>query len=163
MNLVDKIEAAFGHRVIPKQVVSLRGIITSEQRDALWFSGRDWRSLSERDWHDHGDAIFALTSEAFVFYLASILSLTSGGRCQLAPADAIIQCLDRSPNPAYRDDFLTTRFICLKDKECQVLKEWLLSLAGHTYVDAENASARAYETIDLLQRETARLRKENLT
>jgi hypothetical protein len=161
----DKIGRAFGHRPLPQTTVSFRGVITLEQQDALWFAGGDWRTLSEEDWEDHPDAVLTFTKEAFRYYLPSIVLLTANGKRLLLAADAIIRTLDRSPTISYWNEFLTSRLLGLSDEEYEVIKEWILSLSGKVYVDAEkayvnaeNALERAYETVHLLQQETARLR-----
>jgi hypothetical protein len=160
MTFEDKVRRAFGHRPFPQTTVSFRGVITPEQQDALWFAGRDWRTLSEEDWGDHPDAVFTFTKEAFRYYLPSILLLTANGKRSLLAADAIIRTLDRSPTISYWDEFLKSRLVGLSDEEYEVIQEWLLSLSGKVYVDEENSLERAYETVHLLQQETARLRNE---
>ncbi len=156
MSLREKIAKAFDDRIIPQQAVALSGAPTPEQQDALWFTGRHWHDLSRQDWEEHCDAVFTFTPEAFAFYLPSILSLTAHGRSHLRAADSIIQILDRIPTLAHCDDFLAQRFIGLKTEEYNVIKEWLISLAGQTYVNAENSLDRSYDAVALLQKETAR-------
>jgi hypothetical protein len=80
----------------------------------------------------------------------------------LIDADSIISSLDRSPTVAYWDENLTRRFLGLTNEEYDVLREWLLSFSGSNDVHyGEDALMRAYETVDLFQRETDRIRRES--
>jgi hypothetical protein len=158
MTLQDRIENAFKHRSMPDRTVATKSGLTPDVLEATWFAGRDWHDLSQRDWELHRDAIYHFTVEAFQYYLPSILLLTADGQRYLFVADGIISCLDRSPTTAYWDEFLTSRFLGLADQEYEVLKVWLLTLSGRSDGRTEDQLARAYETVELLQQETARLR-----
>lgn len=159
MTLLRQIEQAFGDRPKPSKLVEERVPVTPEQMDALWFGGRDWRDITWRDWESHRDAVYAFTAEAFAYYLPSILALSCSRPDQwFAPADGLLQVLDRSPVVGYWDAFITTRLVGLRTAEYEVLKEWLLSLSGRKGPDAEDTLGRALDTVDLLQKETERLR-----
>jgi hypothetical protein len=159
MNLNQKIKCAFEHRLKPDFLVNTQGYPGSDESDALWFSGRDWTEITYADWESHSGALYAFTGEAFAYYLPSILSLSSSQpRKWLSPADTLLRMLDRSPVIEYLDSFITTRLIGLETAEYEVLKEWLLSLSGHINDDAEDALCRGLETVDLLQKETQRIR-----
>ena len=161
-NLQDRVQKAFAHRARPQSVLAPSRFMGCDEEDTLWFTGRDWRELSADDWNQHHGASAFFTHEAFAYYLPSILSLSAGGRCDLIDACSIISSLDRSPTIAYWDENLTRRFLGLTNEEYDVLKEWLLSFSGCDDVHyAEDALMRAYETVDLLQRETDRIRRES--
>lgn len=159
MTLLQQIERAFGDRQKPRNLVEERVPVTAEQRDALWFSGRDWRAITWSDWESHSEAIYAFTPEAFAYYLPSILTLSLGHPDQwFPPADGLLRVLDRSPVVEYWDAFITTRLVGLRASEYEALKEWLVSLSGHKDAEAEEMLSRALETVDLLQKETQRVR-----
>ena len=77
---------------------------------------------------------------------------------RLLVADSLLGLLDRSPEVYNWDAFITTRLLGLEPIEHSVIKEWVLSLSGSTNMLDEDCLARAYETVELLSRETARLR-----
>jgi hypothetical protein len=160
MNLRQQIEVAFAHRQPPVRVVEFVGEPTPEQGDAQWFSGRDWHELTRQDWETHPDAVYAFTPEAFLYYLPSVLveTLESGGQW-LQVADSVIGFLNRSPTVEYWDSFFCKRFVGLSNSEYEVLESWLLSLSGDGTVWSEDVLSRAYETVELLKRETERLRQ----
>lgn len=159
VTLLRQIEQAFGDRPKPSKLVEERVPVTPEQRDALWFGGRDWRDVTWSDWESHRDAVYAFMPEAFAYYLPSILALSYGHPDQwFAPADGLLQVLNRSPVVEYWDAFITTRLVGLRAAEYEVLKEWLLSLSGHKDSDTEDALSRAFDTVNLLQKETERVR-----
>lgn len=159
MTLLTEIEQAFAHRQKPSKLIEMRGPITPEQRDALWFGARDWREIGWADWDRHPDAFYAFVPEAFIYYLPSILvNTTKTPESWLQPADALLGILNRSPEVYHWDTFITTRLLGLEAKEYEVIKVWLLSLSSRADLIDEDGLVRAYETVDLLQRETARLR-----
>lgn len=157
MNLSEKIERAFAARRKPSRLVELRDPVTPEQRDALWFENREWHEITWADWEAHPDAFYAFTPEAFAYYLPSVLALSAQFPDRwFWPADALLQVLDRSPVIEYWDEFLTTRLMGLQAPEYEVLTEWLLALSEHGTVALEDSLGRAFDTVDLLQKETAR-------
>ena len=159
MTLRDNVEQAFAHRQRPSKVIEPRSPVTPEQRDSLWFAGRDWREIGWQDWEGHSDAFYAFVPEAFIYYLPSILvgAMTAPGG-QLLAADAFLGVLNRSSEVYHWDAFITTRLLGLEPDEYEVIKAWVLSLSGLPHMPDEDGLTRAYETVDLLARETARLR-----
>jgi hypothetical protein len=159
MALRAEIERAFAHRSKPSNLVEERAPVTPEQQDALWFADRDWREVRWQDWHEHSDAFYAFVPQAFVYYLPSILlgALDVPGG-QLLAGDALLGILDRSPDVYHWDAFIAKRLLGLTADEYEVLKSWVLSQSGLPHVFDEDRLTRAYETVDLLARETTRLR-----
>lgn len=159
MSLCQQIEQAFGYRSKPNRLVEPKIPVTPEQKDALWFDGRDWREITRKDWGNHRDALYAFTPEAFAYYLPSILCLSSQSPSQwFSPTDTLLQILDRSPVVEYWDAFIVTRLVGLKAMEYEALKSWLMWLAEHQDSNSEDALGRAFDTVDLLQKETTRVR-----
>lgn len=160
MNMQQQIDEAFAHRAQPTRLIESGTSTTPEQSDALWFEGRDWRSVTRRDWELHPDALFAFTPEALAYYLPSVLATTLDSEGQwLQVADALIGALDRSPRVEFWDAFLSKRLVGLKPAEYEVLQAWLLSLSGLNDAWEEDALTRAYETVELLKQETERVRR----
>lgn len=125
----------------------------------MWFLGRDWRSVRWSDWEAHADAFFAFTPEAFVYYLPSILLATGEAQSpNLVVVHSLLGVLDRSPSVHYWDSFMHKRFVGLNAQEYQVLRTWLTSLSGKDGAFDEDGLMRAYETVDLLESETAKVR-----
>ena len=157
MDLTSRIERAFAHRQKPKVVVVLHGRADGDDEDALWFADRDWREISSKNWNDHYSACFRFTPEAYRYYLPSILShVARNPEAALLAADALLGILDRSPNIDWWDQFLLDRLFGLKDEEYDAIKDWLLMLSGRRNFN-EDTLTRAFETVDLLQRETEKV------
>ena len=167
MTLAERIESVFAHRAIPDAVTDMtdRFQIDSDVEEALWFTGRDWHSISWEDWQKHPIAIRFFSKAALGYYLPSLLLLSLQGPQQvLSPAESLIWELDRSPSTEGWDDHFATRFLGLTSTELDVLKEWLLQICEYApYKGWGNAASgpgdrfgRAFDTIDLLQREVAR-------
>jgi len=165
-DLIAKIQTAFAHRKMPSEVIQMEGRfqIDSDVEDTLWFQGRDWREVTCDDWRQRYCAVHFLSPEAFAYYLPSLLILTleNPGTPTLA-FESIIYDLDRSPStdgwPPRRAD----RFFGLRPEEYDVLKEWLLFACQNVpffrWGDAASGPGemfgRAFDTVDLLQKETA--------
>lgn len=159
MKLQTEIERAFGHRQRPSKLIKSRFPVTPEQRDALWFTDRDWRAIGWQDWERHPDAFYVFAPEAFVYYLPSILiGIANAPEGQLLVADALIGVLNRSPEVYHWDAFITKRLLGLKPAEYEAMNAWVLSLSGLSDARDEGDLTRAYETVNLLASETARIR-----
>lgn len=158
MNFRKKIEQAFKHRPKPVNVIDISRPLTTEYEDALWFTDREWKEITWENWELYRDAIYAFTSEAFAYYLPSILLLSAEKPTEwFWPADALLQMLDRSPTVAYWDDFLISRLMGLRIAEYEVISEWLMYLSEHKGFATPETLARAFDTITLLQKETEKL------
>jgi hypothetical protein len=159
MNLQQRIKQAFADRAKPTRLIDAQEPVTPDQKDSLWFSGREWQDVTWDDWESHRDALYAFTPEAFAYYLPSILCLSSQSPEKwFWPADSLLQVLDRSPVVEYWDSFILTRLVGLKTPEYEVLKEWLLVLSEQQGINSEDTLGRAFDTVNLLQNETSRVR-----
>jgi hypothetical protein len=169
MSLAEKIERAFAARRKPAQVRPADEVrqLDFDVEDVLWFSGRDWREITWRDWQRHSSAIFFFDSDAFAYYLPSILLVSAQSPSEsLTAADSLINELDRSPNADGWGGGFAGRFLELRSEELGVLKEWLLQVCeyvpykrwGVAASGPGDAFGRAYDTVDLLQKEVEQRR-----
>ena len=169
MNLTEKIERVFSSRPKPTEVRLADEVLQLdfEVEEALWFSGRDWRELTWQDWQEHGSAIYFFDPEAFVYYLPSLLLLSAENPSEVLDAAAsLINELDQSPDPEGWTDGLIRRFMGLNSSELDVLKEWLLQVCeyapyrgwGIAATGPGDTFGRAFDTMDLLQKEVERRR-----
>lgn len=169
MDLPQKIETAYAWREKPAEVVDSENCLQldADVEEALWFAGRDWHKLTWQDWHEHSCAIYFFDSEAFAYYLPSLLLLVVQNPGEsLYAADSLINELDRSPNVDGWTEGFARRFLGLNSAELTVLKEWLLQVCEYAPYKRWGAAAsgpgdtfgRAYDTVDLLQKEVERRR-----
>ena len=161
--LQDKIEKAFAERPKPLEVIDPNVTqFDSDVDEALWFAGRDWHELRWKDWIEHSAALLFFSREAFAYYLPSLLLLSAQNPADWSYAvDSLIGELDRSPSVEGWNEHFTRRFLGLRREELDVLKEWLLCLCGSTSYRGYGYAAcgpgerfaRAFETVDLIQKE----------
>jgi hypothetical protein len=167
MNLAEKIERAFAARPKPAQVRLGDAVLQldSDVEEALWFSGRDWHELTWQNWQEHSCAIFFFDPEAFSYYLPSVLLLSAESPSDaLTAADSLISQLDRSPDEEGWTESFVSHFLGLNPAELDVLKEWLLQVCEYIPYKRWGIAAsgpgdtfgRAYDTVDLLQKEVER-------
>jgi hypothetical protein len=167
MDLSEKIDRAFAGRAKPAHVRLGDEVVQLDLdlEDALWFSGRDWHELTWQNWQEHSCAIYFFDPEAFAYYLPSLLLLSvENPNESLMAADALLNELDRSPDIEGWTDGFTSRFLGLNPTELNVLKEWLLQVCEYTSYKRWGTAAsgpgdtfgRAYDTVDLLQKEIER-------
>ncbi len=165
-SLQEKIEEAFAGRAMPHEVIDPSVFqFDSDVEEALWFAGRDWRELRWRDWLEHSAALLFFSREAFAYYLPSLLLLSAQSPTEWSYAvDSLIGELDRSPSVEGWNEYFTRRFLGLRREELEAMKEWLLCLCGsdlyrgHGYAACGPGErfARAFETVDLIQKELGR-------
>ena len=169
MKLPERIERVFAHRVMPDVVVDMTSPfhIDSDVEEALWFTGRDWQSITRDDWQKHPVAFTFFSKEALGYYLPSILLLSLQSPQQaLDPAESLIWELDRSPSTEGWTDNFANRFLGLTSTELDVLKEWLLQVCEYAPYKGWGIAAsgpgdtfgRAFNRVDLLQKEVERRR-----
>jgi hypothetical protein len=169
VELSEKVERVFSHRQRLAQVRLADEVIQLDDdvEDALWFSGREWHELTWQNWQEHSDAIFFFDPEAFAYYLPSILLLSAQNSNEaLNAADSLIGELDRTPAPGEWAESFISRFSELNRAELDLLKEWLLQICEYEPYKRWGIAAsgpgdtfgRAFDTVDLLQKEVERRR-----
>jgi len=168
-NLTEKIEEAFDARPKPAQVRLADELLQldSDVEEALWFNGRDWHEITWKDWQEHRSAIYFFAPDVFAYYLPSVLILSAQNSSKpLAAAEALINELDRSPDMEGWTEGFASRFLELGSGELDVLKAWLLQVCeyvpykrwGIAASGSGDTFGRAYDTVDLLQKEIERRR-----
>ena len=169
VNLTENIERVFSSRPKPDQVRLADGVLQLdfEVEEALWFSGRDRHELTWQDWQQHNSAIYFFDPEAFAYYLPSVLLLSAQNPSEsLDAADSLINQLDLSPDAEGWPEGFASRFLELSPAELDVLKEWLLQVCEYVPYRGWGIAAsgpgdtfgRAFDTVDLLQKEAERRR-----
>jgi hypothetical protein len=168
--LLDKITRAFSTRLKPAQVrLEDRTQVDEDVEEVLWFSGRDWHDLTWRDWHEHSCALYFFDPEAFAYYLPSLLIVSAQNTNEwLQAADALINLLDQSQDPECWTNALQRFFLILGGDELDAIKDWLLQVCEYDCYKGFGLSGsgpgerlgRAFDTVDLLQREVERRRPQ---
>ena len=166
MTLREKIEKAFAHRDIPREVVEMEGRlqVDSDVEDGLWFKGKVWRDLTAEDWRAHYCGLSYFNEEAFAYYLQSLLVLTlrdPKNYPDLA-VDSFLWELDCSPGGENLSP-LSYRYLALTNEEFGALKEWIVWASenirdvfyGAAVGGPGDGFGRVFDSIGLLQRESA--------
>ncbi len=150
---MELIREAFATRVMPDVLFSSVQLTEDEIEEVLSFQGKHWSTVTCDQLEAYSYAIYWFSPEAFCYYLPGILSAgIKEKKSDLLVYDSIIRKLDRSPEPAYWDDFFLTRWPLLSAKECEAVQEWVLWLAPlESPACYENTFSRAFETLDLLK------------
>jgi hypothetical protein len=163
MNLRQQIIKAFEHRALPTRLIVYDFAITFEYEEALWFSGRSWQEIRWQDWQEYSCALYAFTPEAFVYYLPSVLSSALDKPDEwLDAVDSLLCLLDRNQEPQNWDDFMTERLVGLEEGEYKVLKDWIFFISESNMYYDEEAMLRCYQTLDLIESETIRIRNSDI-
>ncbi len=89
------------------------------------FEGFSWQAVGFELIAQRADAVFCFTPEAFCYYLPGLMAAgLREGRTDSNAYDAMIGCLDRSPEPAYWDEFLAPRWTLLSAAEVDAVGAW---------------------------------------
>ncbi|NJS36729.1 MAG: hypothetical protein HC765_10460 [Brachymonas sp.] len=158
MKLVNLLESAFGHRGLPVELT--RGNRHDPDAVDAWaFAGLRWQDVTRAHWSKHSAAFYSFEPQAFAYFLPSILALGADATQPFMPRDSLIMVLDRSPTVEYWDAFILAHLVGLQMAEYDALKQWLLILSESTDGVVEQSSIdRSFDTIDLLQVETQKVR-----
>jgi hypothetical protein len=171
--LIARIERVFEHRLIPDEVVEMKGRlqVDSDVEDALWFEGRDWRELTCEDWDKRHWGFIFLNPRSFAYYLPSILVLTvqDPRNCPILAVDSFVWQLDHSPGVENLDLPLRERYLELSNEEFEVIKEWLLWACENVpgvFIGASSGGSgdgfgRAFDALLLLQADAEKSRNRN--
>ena len=164
--LVEMIKRAFGRRKMPASAVDGDAWVDdSDVKDAMWFSGRDWRGIALQDWRDHMCAYTFMSAEAGQYYLPSLLILSAQNPSEwIYSLDALISELDCTPELGVRDERIRDRYLGFKADEYAAIQEWLLFMSenapdlGYPTSGVGDKFGRAFALVDLLRKETEALR-----
>jgi hypothetical protein len=152
MTFPEKIAATFLKRERPVSVLAPNIQIESGDGSAKAFLGLDWQTISWELWEKNSDAFYQFSPAAFIYYLPSILSLSSQDLDRwFWPADCLLELLNHSPMVENWSSFTTARLIGLTSAEYDLMKEWVLLLAdskayGKGILQAETAKVREIAT-----------------
>lgn len=159
MNLLTKIHTAFSWRSRPQVLAVSNALSSSELATLDVFSCQSWRDINGDLWEKYFDVMTLLSPEAFCYFLPGILKASvEEEEPNLIVAVSIVEMLDRSPDPAWWDEFFLARWPNLSRSECLVLQEWLYWLAKFKRRSVSDDSLeRAVQTVELLkEREDAK-------
>ncbi len=147
----QQITSAFSRRQCPATVTTV-AVCSSLRDDALHFAGKDWTSITARDWSEYGDAFFGLTPDAFVYFLPSILTLSlDRSHGPPAAADALIMALDTSADPDIWPEWFAQRFGLLTASELAALKDWSVHYLAGAAKGEGSEFARVQNTLAMLE------------
>jgi len=122
---LDMIEAAFSDRAPPAAMTDSKQLSDAEYREVMSFHGMPWREVGFAQVAQFADAVFWFSPEAFCYFLPGFLAAgLRESRWDSNAYDAIIGCLDRSPEPAYWDDFFLPRWPRLSAAEVDAVAAW---------------------------------------
>lgn len=149
---LQAIHSAFANRPPPALLSDSLQLSDTEYAEVMAFDGLDWRDVTFDLVQACADVVFWFAPEAFCYYLPGLMAAgLRENRCDSNAYDALIGCLDRSPEPAYWDDFFLPRWTLLSPEEIEAVSAWATWLAAvqpdgfpeHTY-------GRVQDTLTLL-------------
>ena len=154
MNLTHQIYEAFAARQRPKVVAdtSRPNITDREDAESLSRFSReqlDWALLQK-----HADALYAMTPEAFIYYLPQFMVVAMERR-DITPlfVSPILQMLDAGPDESYWSDQFRHFWLRMTVDECEAVKAWLIFMASSDDFGLDDlVLARSFDTVDLLCR-----------
>ena len=123
---LELIERAFADRTMPSEMSDSMQLSDVEYEEVMSFAGLPWKDVTLTLVENAHDAVFWFSPVAFCYYLPGVLSAgLRENRADLLYFDALIGCLDRSPEPKYWDDFFYPRFTLLKVTEIDAVSAWV--------------------------------------
>ena len=132
-DLIQRIAAAFAHRVRPETVVDA---CAYDAEDARFFTGRAWADTTAEDWRAHPDAFTLFDVAALCYYLPGALSAAvAQPQRWLAGVDMLLSVFD-SPSVSYWNDWQRERYAALTAAERAVFEEAIVALSAHDAYDA---------------------------
>ena len=151
---LEAIRTAFASRPQPAQLTDSMQLSDIEYAEVMAFEGLLWQDVSFALIEENADAVFWFAPQAFCYYLPGFLAAgLREQRWDTNAYDAIIGCLDRSPEPDYWDDFFRPRWTLLRQAEIDAVGAWTEWLeAVQPDITFGNSYERARDTLALLKR-----------
>lgn len=148
---------AFADRSMPTAMTTSTQLSDVEYEEVMAFSGKTWGEVSFDMVERNADAVFWFAPEAFCYYLPGFLSAgLATDRRDSNAYDALIGMLDRSPEPAFWDDFFLERWPLLSADEIDAVSIWMRWFeAAEPDTFFPNTFERVQETLCLLKRKRA--------
>lgn len=150
---LELIASAFAERAKPSILTDSKQLSDWEYEEVMSYEGLLWRDVTFEQVAKYPDAVFWFSPAAFCYYLPGILSAAlKEDRRDSSAYDALMGVLDRSPEPAYWDDFFLPRFTLLTTAEIDAVSAWM-----HWFQAVEpdaykpNTFERIQETLMLLK------------
>lgn len=154
MTFADQISEAFPFTSIPQMVSDPSRPLISDRQDADHVATR---SREDVDWwflQKHADALYAMTREAFRYYLPRFIML-SMEPTEITPlfVSPIFQMLDPGPDATYWSDQFKDMWVGMSADQYDAIKAWIRFLASvETDEDEQAILARCFNTLELLSR-----------
>jgi hypothetical protein len=147
------IAAAFAEREPPAVMSDSLQLSDVEYAEVMAFDGLAWPEVTFEMIEVNADAVFWFAPAAFCYYLPGFLAAgLKADRRDTNAYDALIGMLDRSPEPAWWDDFFRPRWTRLVAAELDAVAAWVRWFqAAEPEAFHDNSFARALATLALLK------------
>ena len=123
---LEMINVAFAERAPPSVITDSLQLSDIEYEEVMSFDGMRWQDVTFEQVDLNSDAVFWFAPEAFCYYLPGILAASlKAGHWGANAYDSLIGMLDRSPEPAYWDDFFQPRWTLLSAAEIAAVAAWV--------------------------------------
>jgi hypothetical protein len=151
-DLIKKICAAFDHRPLPAVAADDTRPFITDRQEAARLNGK---YREELDWHflqKNSDALYAMTPEAFRYYLPKFLVLAlQGGDTSPLFISPVVMMLDPGPDETYWDVDFRRKWLGMTAAEYCAVAEWVVYMASNNRGDWDDiALARAFDTVQRL-------------
>ena len=150
---LDLIAAAFAERARPAVMTDSLQLSDVEYAEVMAFDGLAWPEVDFETIEANADAVFWFAPAAFCYYLPGFLAAgLKADRRDTNAYDALVGMLDRSPEPAWWDDFFRPRWTLLTAAELDAVAAWLRWFqAAEPEAFHANSFERALATLALLK------------
>lgn len=142
---LDLISNAFSNRAPPLLLTDSMQLTDHEYAEVISFQGLSWQNVTFAQVERYPDVVFWFSPEAFCYYLPGILVAgLRENRWDTNAYDSLIDCLDRSPEPDYWDDFFLPRWPSLSAEEIDAVAAWVRWM---TIVQPDDIHGNVYERV----------------
>lgn len=123
--ILEQVAQSFAHRPPPTVITDSMQLTEGEFAEVMAFDGLHWQDVTLALVEQCPDVVFWFSPEAFCYYLPGLFSAgLRENRADLMAYDALLSTLDRSPVPAYWDDFVLPRLPLLSVEEVDAVSAW---------------------------------------
>ena len=153
-SVINEVWDAFKGRARPPCVIDADDykILSCDQVEALLFNERDREIIRSDEWEAHSTSLFIFNSDAFLYFLPSILNCAINDHSKTNAIDVVLDELDRGHGIQYAHEWFRDRFFVMTKNEINALTR-VVEFLIQTDLFEDEKIVRVLLTLSQLKRE----------
>jgi len=150
--LLEQIAQAFAHRRRPEKVTPPEHPDTDIYEDAERLSGRDWATMTCKEWDDIYTGFFGLNAEAHGYFLPGIMSSqVRENEPDIMLTHSLLMNFEMASDTSLWRDGQRDKWSLLNVSEIEAIQGWVLWLSAREPKDEQDLLERVHASLEKLK------------